>query len=99
MTTVTEAWSLRNDILSNEHSVWNVHHSKRVKSVSKYKISREIARKKWKQCTYHVENYPILVCRLVAEERGKSELLDSTLSGGLWGRVGNSGCRRSCDGT
>ena len=35
----------------------------------------------------HVENHRVLVCKLVAEEMRKSELLDGTLSGGLWGRV------------
>jgi hypothetical protein len=40
----------------------------------------------WKKCTYH-ESHPILVCKLVADERGKSKVVDSTVSGGLRGTV------------
>jgi hypothetical protein len=49
------------------------------------------------KCTHHGENLPIPVCKLVAEESGKSDVLDSTLSGGLWGIMSDSGCRGSCD--
>jgi len=55
------------------------------------------------------ENVPISDCKLAAGEGGdsvvldsklavereKSEVLDSTLSGRLWGMVGASGCRYS----
>ena len=45
-----------------------------------------------KKGIYHEENLPIPVCKLVAEESGKSDMLDSTLSGGLCGIVRASGC-------
>lgn len=48
------------------------------------------------RCTYHGENPPILVCKLVAEER-KSDGLSSMLSGGLWGIVSASSCGGSRD--
>ena len=45
------------------------------------------------------EIYPNVVCKLVAEEWGQSEVLDSILSVGLCGMIGASSCRGSCDGT
>lgn len=47
--------------------------------------------KKGKDCTYYGESGPILVRRLVAEESGKSDVLDITLSCGLCGIVVASG--------
>jgi hypothetical protein len=47
--------------------------------------------------TYHGENPHVLVCKLVAEESGKSDIVDSTLSGGLCGVVPASGSGVSCD--
>jgi len=44
---------------------------------------------------YYAEKGPILVRRLVAEDRGKAELPDSTLSPGLWGAVSSSGLEGS----
>ena len=37
--------------------------------------------------TYHGDNPHVLVCKLVAEESGKSDALDSMLEGGLCGIV------------
>jgi hypothetical protein len=47
--------------------------------------------------TYHGENPHDLVCKLVAEESGKSDALDSTLPGGLCGIVPASGSDVSRD--
>ena len=49
------------------------------------------------KCTYHGENHPILVYKLVAVEREKSDVLDSTLSGGLRGIITASECGGSRD--
>ena len=43
------------------------------------------------KCTYHWENPPIPVCKLVAEESGKSDVLDRMLVGGLCGLNNASG--------
>jgi hypothetical protein len=59
--------------------------------------TREQKYKRGKDCTYYGENGPILVCKLVAEESGKSDILDSTLSGGLCGIVIESVCGGSRD--
>jgi hypothetical protein len=59
--------------------------------------TRERKYKRMKDCTYYGENGPILVCKLVAEESGKSDILDSTLSGGLCGIVIASVCGGSRD--
>ena len=45
----------------------------------------------------HGENLPILVYKLVAVERVKSDVLDSTLSGGLCGIITASECGGSRD--
>lgn len=41
---------------------------------------------------FYCDNPPIPVCKLVAEESEKSDILDSTLSCGLCGVVGAAGC-------
>jgi hypothetical protein len=45
-------------------------------------VSRYTRYKK-KKSTYHAENPHGLVCKLVAEENGTSDVLDSMLSGGF----------------
>jgi hypothetical protein len=49
------------------------------------------------QYTNNAENLPIQIHKLMTEESGKSDVLDSTLSGGLCGVVTASGCRDSCN--
>ena len=47
------------------------------------------------KCTYHGD--PIVVCKLVAEECAKSDVLDAMLSGGLCGILSASKCGSSRD--
>ena len=47
------------------------------------------------KCRYHGD--PIVVCKLVAEERAKSDVLDTMLSGGLCGILSASKCGSARD--
>jgi hypothetical protein len=59
--------------------------------VSKIQMAHETAIHATEKLEYHEDNLPIPVCKLVAEESGKSDVLDKKLPGGLCGLISASG--------
>jgi len=83
--------SLHLEVHAGRRGLAKVLYSK-VRGAPKYKCRCNLSKIQRKKYAYHGENPPMLVCKLVADEGGKPDVLENMLSGGLCGIVAASGC-------